>query len=279
MNRPSDSMKHISMLDADQHADTPDDCMPSRMTVTMKAIWMRFVMVQCWMFSWFHRCIQWRCRVVRGRSQEKQNWVRYDMFANVHGWIVRPRFRTVCGTMRQNSVRHALKSHVAHGYCIGCAECGRWHVRAGVRYLGMGWCWQHPAMRYAARRWLRFRLAGHTGQGLAAVMPDSIVSLPSSGWFQKNAALSLLYCFFFFLFSRASHSWRRTIPEARRGMPETAICTWFVLVAGTYMKMRAYCRICMFTSEVMVLSKPEWDGFCRLDYRRSVNISIMKFEH
>lgn len=97
--------------------------------------------------------------------------------------------------------------------------------------------------------------------------------------FKKNAALSLLYCFFFFLFSRASHSWRRTIPEARRGMPETAICTWFVLVAGTYMKMRAYCRICMFTSEVMVLSKPEWDGFCRLDYRRSVNISIMKFEH
>lgn len=136
-----------------------------------------------------------------------------------------------------------------------------------------------PTMRYATRRWLRFRLAGHTGQGLAAVMPDSIVSLPSSGWFQKNAALSLLYCFFFFLFSRASHSWRRTIPEARRGMPETAICTWFVLVAGTYMKMRAYCRICMFTSEVMVLSKPEWDGFCRLDYRRSVNISIMKFEH
>lgn len=114
------------------------------------------LMVQCWMFSWFHRCIQWRCRVVRGRSQEKQNWVWYDMFANVHGWIVRPRFRTVCGTMRQNSVRHALKSHVAHGYCIGCAECGRWHVRAGVRYLGMGWCWQHPAMRYAARRWLRF---------------------------------------------------------------------------------------------------------------------------
>lgn len=72
---------------------------------------------------------------------------------------------------------------------------------------------------------------------------------------KKNAALSLLYCFSFF--SRASHSWRRTIPEARRGMPETAICTWFVLVAGTYMKMRAYCRICMFTSEVMVLSKPE----------------------
>lgn len=101
------------------------------------------LMVQCWMFSWFHRCIQWRCRVVRGRSQEKQNWVRYDMFANVHGWIVRPRFRTVCGTMRQNSVRHALKSRVAHGYCIGCAECWRWHVRAGVRYVGMGWCWQH----------------------------------------------------------------------------------------------------------------------------------------
>lgn len=76
-------------------------------------------------------------------SQTKQNWVRYDMFANVHGWIVRPRFRTVCGTMRQNSVRHALKSRVAHGYCIGCAECWRWHVRAGVRYVGMGWCWQH----------------------------------------------------------------------------------------------------------------------------------------
>lgn len=76
-------------------------------------------------------------------SQTKQNWVWYDMFANVHGWIVRPRFRTVCGTMRQNSVRHALKSRVAHGYCIGCAECWRWHVRAGVRYVGMGWCWQH----------------------------------------------------------------------------------------------------------------------------------------
>lgn len=64
--------------------------------------------------------------------------------------------------------------------------------------------------------------------------------------FQKNAALSLLYCFFFF--SCASPSWWRTIPEARRGMPETEICTWFVLVAGTYMKMRTYCRICMFTS-------------------------------
>lgn len=137
-----------------------------------------------------------------------------------------------------------------------------------------------PAMRYATRRWLRFRLAGHTGQGLAAVMPDSIVSLPSSGWFQKKCGAVIAVLFFsFFFFSRASHSWRRTIPEARRGMPETAICTWFVLVAGTYMKMRAYCRICMFTSEVMVLSKPEWDGFCRLDYRRSVNISIMKFEH
>lgn len=134
-----------------------------------------------------------------------------------------------------------------------------------------------PRWDYATRRWLRFRLAGHTGQGLAAVMPDSIVSLPSSGWFQKKCGAVTTVLFFFF--SRASHSWRRTIPEARRGMPETAICTWFVLVAGTYMKMRTYCRICMFTSEVMVLSKPEWDGFCRLDYRRSVNISIMKFEH
>lgn len=146
-------------------------------------------------------------------SQTKQNWVRYDMFANVHGWIVRPRFRTVCGTMRQNSVRHALKSRVAHGYCIGCAECWRWHVRAGVRYLGMGWCWQHPAMRYAARRWLRFRLAGHTGQGLAAVMPDSIVSLPSSGWFQKKCGAVIAVLFFLFsFFTRVTqlaknHSW------------------------------------------------------------------------
>lgn len=97
--------------------------------------------------------------------------------------------------------------------------------------------------------------------------------------FKKMRRCHCCTVFSFFFFSRASHSWRRTIPEARRGMPETAICTWFVLVAGTYMKMRAYCRICMFTSEVMVLSKPEWDGFCRLDYRRSVNISIMKFEH
>lgn len=28
-------------------------------------------------------------------------------------------------------------------------------------------------------------------------------------------------------------------------------------------------------SEAMVLSKPERDGFCRLDYRRSVNINII----
>lgn len=156
MNRPSDSMKHISMLDADQHADTPDDCMPSRMTVTMKAIWMRFdgSMLNVFMISPLHTmALPGRARTLTGKaipaswivisSQTKQNWVWYDMFANVHGWIVRPRFRTVCGTMRQNSVRHALKSRVAHGYCIGCAECWRWHVRAGVRYVGMGWCWQH----------------------------------------------------------------------------------------------------------------------------------------
>lgn len=156
MNRPSDSMKHISMLDADQHADTPDDCMPSRMTVTMKAIWMRFdgSMLNVFMISPLHTmALPGRARTLTGKaipaswivisSQTKQNWVWYDMFANVHGWIVRPRFRTVCGTMRQSSVRHALKSRVAHGYCIGCAECGRWHVRAGVRYVGMGWCWQH----------------------------------------------------------------------------------------------------------------------------------------
>lgn len=84
----------------------------------------------------------------------------------------------------------------------------------------------------------------------------------------KNSALSLLYCFFFFLFSRASPSWRRTIPEARRGMPETAICTWFVLVAGTYRKnenILSYPHV-HIVSEAVVLSKPERDGFCRLDY-------------
>lgn len=291
MNRPSDSMKHISMLDADQHADTPDDCMPSRMTVTMKAIWMRFdgSMLNVFMISPLHTmALPGRARTLTGKaipaswivisSQTKQNWVRYDMFANVHGWIVRPRFRTVCGTMRQSSVRHALKSRVAHGYCIGCAECGRWHVRAGVRYVGMGWCWQHARDEICGATMIAVSSGGTYRTGTCRRHArlhrfTSKLRLIS----KKNAALSLLYCFFFF--SRASHSWRRTIPEARRGMPETAICTWFVLVAGTYMKMRTYCRICMFTSEVMVLSKPEWDGFCRLDYRRSVNISIMKFEH
>lgn len=212
-------------------------------------------------------------------SQTKQNWVRYDMFANVHGWIVRPRFRTVCGTMRQNSVRHALKSRVAHGYCIGCAECWRWHVRAGVRYVGMGWCWQHARDEICDATMIAVSSGGTYRTGTCRRHARLHRFTSKLRLISKNAALSLLYCFFFFLFSRASHSWRRTIPEARRGMPETAICTWFVLVAGTYMKMRAYCRICMFTSEVMVLSKPEWDGFCRLDYRRSVNISIMKFEH
>lgn len=236
------------------------------------------LMVQCWMFSWFHRCIQWRCRVVRGRSQEKQNWVWYDMFANVHGWIVRPRFRTVCGTMRQNSVRHALKSHVAHGYCIGCAECGRWHVRAGVRYVGMGWCWQHARDEICGATMIAVSSGGTYRTGTCR-RHARLHRFPSKLRLISKKMRRCHYCTVFSFFSRASHSWRRTIPEARRGMPETAICTWFVLVAGTYMKMRAYCRICMFTSEVMVLSKPEWDGFCRLDYRRSVNISIMKFEH
>lgn len=158
------------------------------------------LMVQCWMFSWFHRCIQWRCRVVRGRSQEKQNWVWYDMFANVHGWIVRPRFRTVCGTMRQNSVRHALKSHVAHGYCIGCAECGRWHVRAGVRYLGMGWCWQHPAMRYAARRWLRFPRRDIPDRDLPPSCPTSSFPFQAPADFKKMRRCHCCTVFSFFFF-------------------------------------------------------------------------------
>lgn len=214
-------------------------------------------------------------------SQTKQNWVRYDMFANVHGWIVRPRFRTVCGTMRQNSVRHTLKSRVAHGYCIGCAECGRWHVRAGVRYVGMGWWWQHARDEICGATIMRFRLAGHTGQGLHGVMPDSIVSLPSSGWFQKKcgAVTTVL----FFLFSRASHSWRRTIPEARRGMPETAICTWFVLVAGTYMKMRnllSYLYVHIGSNSV-IETWVRWVlpfGLLKKYYTLTL-WSIMKFEH
>lgn len=223
MNRPSDSMKHISMLDADQHADTPDDCMPSRMTVTMKAIWMRFdsSMLNVFMISPLHTmALPGRARTLTGKaipaswivisSQTKQNWVWYDMFANVHGWIVRPRFRTVCGTMRQNSVRHALKSRVAHGYCIGCAECGRWHVRAGVRYVGMGWCWQHARDEICGATMIAVSSGGgHTGQGLAAVMPDSIVSLPSSGWFQKKCgAVTTVFSFFTRVTQLAkNHSW------------------------------------------------------------------------
>lgn len=233
------------------------------------------LMVQCWMFSWFHRCIQWRCRVVRGRSQEKR-FLRHE--SSSHHRRNKTGFGMICSQMSMDescglgSERYAERwgktACVTHWKAVS-----RMDTVLDARSVGD----DMSAMRYAARRWLRFRLAGHTGQGLAAVMPDFIVSLPSSGWFQKKCGA--VTAVLFFLFSRASHSWRRTIPEARRGMPETAICTWFVLVAGTYMKMRTYCRICMFTSEVMVLSKPEWDGFCRLDYRRSVNISIMKFEH
>jgi len=71
MNRPSDSMKHISMLDADQHADTPDDCMPSRMTVTMKAIWMRFdgSMLNVFMISPLHTmALPGRARTLTGKA-------------------------------------------------------------------------------------------------------------------------------------------------------------------------------------------------------------------
>lgn len=55
VNHPSDSMRHISMRCC-QHADTPDDCMPFRMTVTMKAIWMQFdgSMLDVFMISPLH---------------------------------------------------------------------------------------------------------------------------------------------------------------------------------------------------------------------------------
>lgn len=140
-------------------------------------------------------------------SQTKQNWVRYDMFANVHGWIVRPRFRTVCGTMRQNSVRHALKSRVAHGYCIGCAECWRWHVRAGVRYVGMGWCWQHARDEICDATMIAVSSGGTYRTGTCRRHArlhrfTSKLRLIS----KKNAALSLLYCFFFFFFFHARHT-------------------------------------------------------------------------
>lgn len=203
------------------------------------------------------------------------------MFANAHGWIVRPRFRTTCGMIKQSSVHHALKSSVAHGCIGGYPECGRLDMPARA------WGMLDEMMLTACPRWdyatMIAVLSGgtyrtgtcrrHASEGSCmdgSVMPDSIVSLPSSGWFQKKSKISKKnrrchYCTVFSFFSRASPRWRRTIPEARRGMPETAICTWFVLVAGTYRKMRTYCRYLYvhIVSEAMVLSKPEWDGFLR----------------
>lgn len=159
--------------------------------------------------------------------------------------------------------------------------CRAWNALEDARSMGddmlaRAWGMLDEMMLTACpRRWLRFRPAGHTGQGLAAVMPPRVHALmvpscptpsfplPSSGWFQKKCGAVTTVLFFFFL--RASPRWRRTIPEARRGMPETAICTWFILVAGTYRKMRTYCCYLYvhIVSEAMVLSKPEWDGFLR----------------
>lgn len=86
------------------------------------------------------RHYQFRARTLTGSAirtghessshhRRNKSWVQYDMFANVHGWIVRTGFRTACGMMKQNIVHHALKSRVMHG-CIG-GSAWWWHDRAG----------------------------------------------------------------------------------------------------------------------------------------------------
>lgn len=89
---------------------------------------------------------------------------RYDMFANVHGWIVRSRFRTACGTMNWIAVSRMDVLYWMRG------ECEEWDVMMLTPW---------PAMRYATRRWLRVRSAGHVRQGLAAVIPVFML-----GWFR-----------------------------------------------------------------------------------------------
>lgn len=154
------------------------------------------------------------------------------------------------------------------------------HVRAGVRYVGMGWCWQHARDEICDATMIAVPNGGTYRTGTCRRHArDSIVSLPSSGWFQKmrRCHYCTVFCCFFFFFTRVTqlaknHSW-----SAKRNAGNGDLHMVRSCCGNLYENENILSYLYVHIGSNGVIET--WVGFCRLDYRRSVNINIMKFDH